>query len=74
LEKTSDGELHVFEHRPHRENQTTFNLTQMTSMFEDQWNYILSKEMEDQYQKPSVHLRSEEITLLESPIVITPKA
>ena len=45
----------------------------MTSMYQNLWNNILSKESNEQVQKPSLHLRSEEITLLESPIVVTPK-
>lgn len=73
FEKTLGGELQIFEQRPHRANQTAFNMTQMTSMYQNLWNNILSKESEEKRQQPSLHLRSEEITLLESPIVVIPK-
>jgi hypothetical protein len=71
VERGAYEKINIFDQREHRTNQTAFNMTKMTALYVNLWTYILEKEM-GATQRPSVHLRSEEIELLESKVVLTP--
>lgn len=73
VEKDQNGNLNIFEQRLHRQNQTAFNLTSMTSLYTDLWTYVLSNLADQSQQYQTKKLKSEDIVLLENKVQIIPQ-